>query len=89
MRTEQDYILELQDESSRKVQITKRELDYIMELNNHKARIANKRAFLNQVVESVSQIGPEATLAKFNRLLDESLSMDAPNPPGYYRANND
>ena len=62
---------------------------YQIELKNHQAWIQGRREFLMQILKSVFENGIGPTEQKFNRELDQSLSMDAPNEPGYYRANND
>lgn len=62
---------------------------YELDLLNHKARIKNKRDFLDAVLRFVEIFGIESTRRDFNTELDRELFMDAPNEPGYYRANND
>ena len=69
---------------------TKEQWDkYELDLQNHEARIAYQRDFLNNILMYCEANGFNATKQKFESELDRALSMDAPNKPGYYRANND
>ena len=62
---------------------------YELEKKNHETHIQNQKDFLQAVLSSVDEHGMEKTFRMFNDDLNKSLSMDAPNEPGYYRANND
>lgn len=62
---------------------------YQLDLKNHEAWIEGRREFLKRIIETAIMKGSKATLDQFNYELDLKLSMDAPNYPGYYRANND
>lgn len=65
---------------------------YELDQKNHEAWINGRKEFMNEVLEMVQSkhiIQIEVIRDHFTRKLDEKLSMDAPNRPGYYRANND
>lgn len=62
---------------------------YVTDKRNHEARIRNKRAFLHDVLEHAEKHGAKEALKHFYHEIDKEQFMDAPNPPGYYRANND
>ena len=69
---------------------TKEQWDqYELDLCNHENSINIKRTLLERILKYAQEYGIENTRAKFNREFDEALSMDGPNKPGYYRANND
>lgn len=63
--------------------------NYEMERLNHEARIRNKREFLLRVTTRCHSVGPGVAFAEIMIEIDKESSMDAPNEPGYYRANND
>lgn len=62
---------------------------YELDQKNHEARINGRREYLEAILTMVQKHGIEYTQDHFNRELDKSLHMDAPNKPGYYRSNND
>lgn len=62
---------------------------YDMDKRNHEARIHNKTTFLNDVLKYAKEYGIENTEKHFKDKINQEWSMDAPNMPGYYRANND
>lgn len=62
---------------------------YEMDQRNHEAWIKSRREFLEAVLSHADQHGSMSAFEHFNNELDMKLSMDAPNRPGYYRANND
>ena len=69
---------------------TKEQWDrYAIEKKNHEAMQDYKQGFADGIFSSIAAIGIEATKEKVKREIDMCRSMDAPNPPGYYRANND
>jgi hypothetical protein len=69
---------------------TQEQLDqYDIDFKNFVNSIMNKRELLDRILKYANEYGIENTRNKFNKEFDESLSMDAPNRPGYYRANND
>lgn len=69
---------------------TKEQWDqYFMDARNHSARVKYLREFMISILAHAQEKGIESAYKKFNHELDMKLSMDAPNKPGYYRANND
>lgn len=62
---------------------------YEMELKNFKARIQSKRTFLKAILTYAEKYGVEQADGYFTMELDMAESCDAPNKPGYTRANND
>jgi hypothetical protein len=69
---------------------TKEQWDqYELDQKNHEAWVDGRREFMNDILSYVETHGIEETRAKFNGLLGDIFFMDAPNKPGYYRANND
>lgn len=69
---------------------TKEQWDkWYLEMRNHVAWIEGRRYFLGDVLAHVNVFGIDAARQFFNNKLDESLSMDRPNEPGYQRAAND
>lgn len=62
---------------------------YQLDSKNHTAFIQGRREFMERILVSVAEIGIDQTQRKFNSELNRAWSMDAPNSPGYYRANND
>jgi hypothetical protein len=68
---------------------------YELDVKAHKAFIEDYRFFLNRITRHLEWMKPNNTwttvdiLAAIGREIDKSESMDAPNKPGYYRANND
>jgi hypothetical protein len=69
---------------------TKEQWDkYELDQRNHEAWVKGRRDYLECILSTVQNYSIDYARSYFNRLLDETLSMDAPNKPGYYRANND
>jgi hypothetical protein len=75
---------------------TKEQWDrYEAELKDHKEFIANYKFFLVRIIKHLEWIQPNQTWTtkEINHVIsneiDRSSSMDQPNKPGYYRANND
>lgn len=69
---------------------TKEEMErYELEVHNHNAFCDNRLKFAETVIELVKQFGPERATEKVKNVISEMRFMDAPNKPGYYRANND
>jgi len=69
---------------------TKEQWDqYEADLKIHEMRIEIMRIFLERVLLRVSLYGIDEAREYFTKDLDKDLSMDAPNKPGYFRANND
>lgn len=69
---------------------TKEQWDqYELDQKNHEAWIKGRKEFLVDVLSHADQHGSQSAFEYFTKLLDDKLSMDAPNKPGYYRANND
>ena len=62
---------------------------YELDQRNHEAWIKSRREFLVSVLSHCDHHGSQSAFEYFTRELDMKLSMDAPNKPGYYRANND
>lgn len=62
---------------------------YQLEDRNHTAFIQGRKKFMDYVLNSVIDIGIDQTRKKIIYELDMAWMMDAPNAPGYYRANND
>jgi hypothetical protein len=69
--------------------------DYREDLMAHEQFISNYKFFLERIVKHLEWVGKEKTWTPeeiHTVMLNEikkSHSMDAPNEPGYYRANND
>lgn len=69
---------------------TKEQWDqYEMDLKNHNSWCDSRLGFAQSVIELVKAIGPEEAFAHVKKVISETRSMDAPNKPGYYTANND
>lgn len=62
---------------------------YELDLRNHKAYCNDHLKFAETVIELVKQFGPERATEKVKNVISEMRFIDAPNKPGYYRANND
>jgi len=62
---------------------------YEIELQNHNAMQDYKQSFANDIFLLVETHGLEKAKEKVKEAIQAARSMDAPNPPGYYRANND
>lgn len=62
---------------------------YELDQKNHESRIQNKRDFLQAVIDYSTTHTLTQTYEHFAAELDMAQSMDAPDEPGYYRANND
>jgi len=62
---------------------------YEMDKKNHEAMIQNKRNFLFDVLKHVEEYGVDNTRRWFEDEILKEWSMNAPNKPGYYMANND
>jgi len=62
---------------------------YQLDLKNHEAWVNNRKEYLQRVLDYAMSNGIEDAHKRFMHELDQALSMDAPNEPGYYRANND
>ena len=69
--------------------------DYSEELHSHEQFISNYKFFLDRIVKHLEFVhsgaywNTEEIKATITREISRSHSMDAPNEPGYYRANND
>lgn len=76
---------------------TKEQWDkYYSDTKSHDKFISDYRFFLNKIVSHLDWMSSENTLWSIDDIkrvmtteLDKIESMDAPNKPGYYRANND
>lgn len=66
--------------------------DYELQVKVHKKHVENYRFFLDRIVnhlDSNSLYSTKAIKEIMTAEIDRVQSMDAPNKPGYYRANND
>jgi hypothetical protein len=75
---------------------TKEQWDqYHIDVKNHEKFIEDYKFFLNRITRHLEWMKPNNTwttrdiLVAISDEIDRSHSMDAPNKPGYYRANND
>ncbi|HYF69116.1 MAG TPA: hypothetical protein VD884_13325 [Ohtaekwangia sp.] len=75
---------------------TKEQWDsYAEDVKRHQEFIKNYRFFLDRICNHLSWLDKNAEWAAgdiriaISREIDKAESMDAPNEPGYYRANND
>ena len=62
---------------------------YQLDLKNHNNWCDSRQEFAERIIKLVQEIGPEKAFEKISREIYEIRFMDAPNEPGYYRANND
>lgn len=62
---------------------------YELDLKNHENWCDSRLEFSETVIKFVQLYGPEEAYERIKRSIDEIRSMDSPNKPGYYRANND
>lgn len=71
---------------------------YYADLERHEQFIKNYKFFLDRIVTHLNWLGerrkrnewtPDDIARVLGSEIDQSWSMDAPNKPGYYRANND
>lgn len=62
---------------------------YQIELKNHEAFCDFKQSWANDIFLLIEAHGLEKAKEKVKSAIDMARSMDAPNYPGYYRANND
>lgn len=65
------------------------ERDYEIALANHNNWCNQKLKDLENILSLVEKHGIEKTRKFYTEVIEESRSLDAPNKPGYYRANND
>jgi len=71
-------------------QTTKEEWDsYEIALKNHHAFCDFKESWANDVFLLIEAHGIEKAKFKIKEAIHMARMMDAPNEPGYYRANND
>ncbi len=63
--------------------------DYEIKLANHNNWCDSRLQLANDLILLTQTVGPEEAFARIKKMIEEKRSMDAPNPPGYYRANND
>jgi DNA polymerase III alpha subunit len=69
---------------------TKEQWDrYEIERKNHHAMQDYKQSFANDIFLLVETHGIEKAKERIKEAISMARSMDAPNEPGYYRANND
>jgi hypothetical protein len=69
---------------------TKEQWDqYELDLHNHTNWCDSRMQFAETVIKMVQIHGYEKAYELVKRIIDETRSMNAPNKPGYYRANND
>lgn len=62
---------------------------YELDEHNHMAWCKSRQEFAETVIKFVQMYGPVEAFERIKKSIDEIRSMDAPNKPGYYRANND
>lgn len=62
---------------------------YEEKLAEHQVRMLYKRDFAKRILDHAERYGVQSARAFFKAELDMEDSCDAPNEPGYYRANND
>jgi hypothetical protein len=68
---------------------------YYADLERHERFYKDYKFFLNRITRHLEWMKPNNTwttvdiLVAINNEIDRGASMDAPNKPGYYRANND
>lgn len=65
------------------------ERDYEIQLANHNNWHDSKLRDLATILGMVQLIGIEETRKAYINMVEESRSLNEPNKPGYYRANND
>ena len=71
-------------------QITDEEMrDYEIAVKRHNNWCDKKLEDMNLILDHVEKIGIAQTKEVYTKIVEEIRSMDAPNKPGYYRANND
>lgn len=71
-------------------EITKEEMDaYELELRNHHGWCDSREEFVHRIFQWVYAYGVEKARKMALNEISERRSMDAPDKPGYYRANND
>lgn len=69
---------------------TKEQWDqYELDLKNFEAFVNGRREFADKCFGLIEKFDLKKARDIIHNELDQSLSMDAPNKPGYYRANND
>lgn len=62
---------------------------YQVNLKNHQNWCNDREQFAEYVAEEVMKCGYKSALEKIKKEIEQIWFMDAPNEPGYYRANND
>lgn len=65
------------------------ERDYEIQLANHNNWCDSKLRDMETILALVLRYGIDDARKIFTETVEEMRSMDAPNKPGYYRANND
>jgi len=69
---------------------TKEQWDkYQLDLKNHNAWCDSRESFARDVIWMVQNHGAEKTKEMIKSQIYDIRFLDAPNAPGYYRANND
>lgn len=62
---------------------------YQMDLKNHQNWCKDREQFAEYVIDLCFIKGNEEALKQIKKEIERIWFMDAPNEPGYYRANND
>lgn len=62
---------------------------YELDLQNHIAFHDGRQSFANDIFLLIENHGIDKAKDKIRNAIDMARSMDRPNKPGYYRANND
>lgn len=69
---------------------TKEQWDkYELDLQNHNAHQNFKESFAKDIFMLIDAHGIDKAKEKIREAINQARYMDAPNKPGYYRANND